>query len=147
MESEGQETVGTEGLPAAVFTDGHRGGATAVVVNESLVAVFKVGLDGGEKRVGEVAVFGEVVTLGKVDDFDGGLESRRFCLFGERDERVFLAGEVKVGSERSGGAEKAGDFKRAGHERGEAESGVFRGVFLIIGGLVGFVDDDEAEVF
>lgn len=34
----------------------------------------------------------------------------------------------------------------AGDEAGEAESGIARGIFLIIGGFVGFVDDDETEV-
>jgi len=34
----------------------------------------------------------------------------------------------------------------AGDEASEAESGIARGIFLIVGGFVGFVDDDEAEV-
>lgn len=32
-------------------------------------------------------------------------------------------------------------------ETGEAKRRVFWGVFLVVGGFVGFVDDDEAEVF
>ena len=32
------------------------------------------------------------------------------------------------------------------HETGEAEGGITGRVFLIIGGLVGFVDDDETEI-
>lgn len=34
----------------------------------------------------------------------------------------------------------------ADNEAGEAESGIARGIFLIIGGFVGFVDDNETEV-
>ena len=56
-------------------------------------------------------------------------------------------GKVIVGSERGGGALEAGDFKRCSHEAGKTESGIFRGVFLEVGGFVGFVDNDEAEIF
>lgn len=45
-----------------------------------------------------------------------------------------------------GGTEDAGDFLLAGDEAGEAQGGVTGCVFLIIGGFVGFVDNDEAEV-
>ena len=34
----------------------------------------------------------------------------------------------------------------AGNEAGEAESGVFWGFFLEIGGFMGFIDNNEAEV-
>ncbi len=75
------------------------------------------------------------------------MESGSFGFFSEGDEGVFSVCEVKVGDERGGGAKQTRDFKSAGDERGEAEGGVFRGVFLVISGFVGFVDDDETEVF
>lgn len=70
VESQRKETVGAEGLPAAVFADGHGGGTTAIVVDESLVAKVKVFFDGGKERVGEVAVFSKILALCEVDDFD-----------------------------------------------------------------------------
>lgn len=51
-------------------------------------------------------------------------------------------GEVEVGDEGGGGAEEAGDFEAFCHKRGEAEGGVFRSVFLVVGGFVSLVDDD-----
>ena len=42
VESQGEETVGAESLPAARFTEGERGGAAAVVENQGLVVVFEV---------------------------------------------------------------------------------------------------------
>ena len=122
MESEREEAVGAECLPAAVFADGHRGGAAAVVVDESLVAVVEVLFDCCEESVGEVVIFSKVVTLGEVDNFDVGSDGGGFGFFGERDKGVFRLGEVEVGDERGGGAEEAGDFEVASDERGEAES-------------------------
>ncbi len=65
----------------------------------------------------------------------------------EGNEGVFGLCEVIVGDERGGGAEEAGDFEGACHEGSEADGGIFGGVFLVIGGLVSFVDDDESEIF
>ncbi len=50
-----------------------------------------------------------------------------------------------------GSAEETGDFlvrglAACGDEAGETESGITGGVFLVIGGFVGLVDDDEAEI-
>lgn len=56
------------------------------------------------------------------------------------------SGEVIVDEIRGGGALEAGDFEGASDEAGEAQGGIARGVFLVIGGFVGFVDDDLAEV-
>ena len=147
VESEGEETVGAEGLPAAVFAKGEWGGAAAVVVNEGLVAGGEVFFDVSEERVGEVAVFGERLARGGVDDLDAGGDGGGFGLFGEEDEGVFVFGEEEVGDEGGGGAKEASDFEGAGEEGSEADGGVFGGVFLVVGGFVGFVDDDEAEVF
>ena len=78
---------------------------------------------------------------------DAGGDGGGFCLFGEEDEGVFVFGEEEVGDEGGGGAKEASDFEGAGEEGSEADGGVFGGVFLVVGGFVGFVDDDEAEVF
>ena len=146
MKSEREEAARTECLPTAVFADSHWSGAAAVVVDEGLIAVAEVFFDCREERIGEVAIFGEVVALSEVDDFDVGSDGGSFCLFGEGDEGAFGLGEVEVGDERGGGAEEAGDFEVAGDERGEAEGGVFGSVFLVVGGFVRLVDNDESEI-
>ena len=46
MEGEGEETLWAEGLPAAFFTESERGGAAAIVENESLTVIFEVFFDG-----------------------------------------------------------------------------------------------------
>jgi len=146
VEGEGEETVGAEGLPAAFFAESERGGAAAVVIDEGLVAVLEVLLDGGKKRVGEVAVFGEGFAGGEVDNLDVGGDGGSFGFLGEGDEGVFGLGEIKVGDERGGGAKEARDVEGAGKEGSEADGGVFGGVFLVVSGFVGFVDDNEAEI-
>lgn len=79
------------------------------------------------------------------------MESRGFAgglsLFGEGNEGVFRGGEVIIGGKRGSSAKNAGDFGTFCYETGEAQSGIFRGVFLEISAFVGFVDDDEAEIF
>ena len=57
-----------------------------------------------------------------------------------------MAGEVIVYEVGGGRAEDAGDFEGAGDLAGEAEGGVAGGVFLVIGGFVGFVNQDKTEV-
>lgn len=47
MEREGQETIGAKSLPTAVFADGHGSRAATVVIDEGLVAIFKVFLNSG----------------------------------------------------------------------------------------------------
>ncbi len=55
-------------------------------------------------------------------------------------------GKVIIDKIRGGGALETGDFKSASNETSEAQGGIARCVFLVIGGFVGFVDDDLAEV-
>lgn len=54
--------------------------------------------------------------------------------------------EVEIGGERSGGALDTEGVEMIGDETGEAESGVFRSLVLVVSGFVGFVDDDESKV-
>ena len=58
-----------------------------------------------------------------------------------------MASEIIVRDNRGGGTLETGDFERASQEAGKPESGVFRSVFLIVGGFMGLVDDDETEIF
>ena len=146
VEGEGEVAVGAEGLPAAVITEGERGGTAAVVEDEGLVVLVEVVLEGGEQRLGEIAVAREEGAILEIDDGDGGGLGGGFGLMVEGDEGGFLASEVIIDEVGSGGAENAGDFEGSGNVAGEAKGGIAGGVFLVVGGLVGFVDEDEAEV-
>ena len=44
VKRQGEKTIGTEGLPTAIFANRQRGGAAAVVEDEGLAAVLEVGL-------------------------------------------------------------------------------------------------------
>ena len=69
-----------------------------------------------------------------------------FGIGSERDDGLILLGEVKIGNEWCGGALNTGDVERFGHETGKAQSRIFGRVFLGVGGLVRFVDDDKTEI-
>lgn len=114
-----------------------------------------------QEKVRKVAIFGEISAVFEVDKGDFGVDGGLFGFFGEFDEGIMVFCEVIIDEIRGGGAEDAfwlrlygfeglkfGGFwlELANDEAGEAEGGVARGVFLVIGGLMGFVDDDEAEV-
>ena len=73
--------------------------------------------------------------------FGGG-----FCLFIKGDKSIFRLGEIIISGKRGGGAEDARDFGGMRHETSQAERGIFGGVFLEIGGFVGLVDNNKAEV-
>lgn len=103
-------------------------------------------LDFGDEGVGKIAIFGEISAILEVDEEDFGVFGGGFGLFGKFDEGMAGFCEVIIDEIRGGGAEDAGDFLLAGNEAGETEGGVTGCVFLIIGGFVGFVDNDEAEV-
>ena len=96
--------------------------------------------------MGEVAVAREEGAVLEVDDGDGGGLGGGFGLMVEGDKSGFLASEVIIDEVGSGGAEDAGDFEGGGDLAGEAKGGIAGGVFLVVGGLVGLVDEDEAEV-
>ena len=70
-----------------------------------------------------------------------------FSFSSERDKSVFLAGEVIIRNERSGGTLETSDFEVTGEEASQAESRIFGSVFLIIRGFVGLVDNDKTKVF
>lgn len=103
--------------------------------------------DGREESIGKITRARKIGTVGEVNDFDLGGDGGGFGFLGEIDERRVGLGKVEVGDERGGRAENARDFECGGYKRGEAKSGVFWGVFLVVSGFMGFVDDDEAEIF
>ena len=83
----------------------------------------------------------------KIDDFYVGSESVVFSLLGEKDERVFRFCEIKIRDKRSGGAEDARDFKIGSKERSETKSRIFRRIFLVIGGFMSLINNNESKIF
>lgn len=146
VEGEGEVAVGAEGLPATMITEGERSGAAAVVEDESLVVLGEVVFKGGEQGLGEIAVLQEKGAVLEVYDGGDGGFCGGFGFVIKGDEGGVLAGEVIIYEIRGGRAEDAGDFEGAGDLAGEAEGGVAGGVFLVVGGFVGFVNQDKAEV-
>ncbi len=51
-------------------------------------------------------------------------------------------GEVIINDIGGGGASNAGNFALTSNKTSQAEGGIARRIFLIIGTFVGFVDDD-----
>lgn len=146
VEGHGKVAVWAEGLPAAMFADGERGRTATIVKNQGLVAVFEVFGDGGEKLIGKIVIFLEVVTIFEVDNSDFGVNGGGFSAGGEFDEGFFGFGEMIIDDVRGGGAEDTGDFEACGHETGKAEGGITGRIILVVGAFVGFVDNDETEV-
>ena len=146
MESEREETVRAEGLPATSFAERDRGGAAAIMEDQGLVVMGEVIFDALEKGVGKIAITSEILAIFEIDDGGADGSGGSFGLSSKSDERMFAFSKVIIGDEGGGGTEETSDAELAGGEAGEADGGVFGGVFLEIGGFVGLVDDDEAEI-
>ena len=61
VECQGEKTVFAEDFGATALAKSERGGAATVVKNQSLAVIFEVVFDGGEERVGKIAVFAEIL--------------------------------------------------------------------------------------
>lgn len=59
VKGKGNETMRTEGLIATATTKSERGGATAVVKNESLLMILEILGDLIEERGAKIAIFGK----------------------------------------------------------------------------------------
>ena len=99
-----------------------------------------------QEKVGKIAIFGEIGAVFEVYQGDFGVDGGLFGFFGELDEGMAGFRKVVVDEIGGGGAEETGGFCLASDETGEAEGGIARGVVLIVGRLMGFVDNDQAEV-
>lgn len=107
MEGEGKVTIWTEGLPTAIFTDSHRGGAAAIMKNKGLMVILNIVLYFCQEKVRKIAIFGEIGTIFEVDEGNFGVNGGRFGFFGEFGEGIMNFGEVVVDEVRGGGAEDA----------------------------------------
>ena len=57
-----------------------------------------------------------------------------------------MLGKVIISDERGSSTLNTRNFERAGDKTSKTDGRIFRGVFLIVGGFVSFVNDDEAEI-
>lgn len=75
MESEGEITIRAEGLPTAIFANGHRGRATTIMKNKGLIFILNIILYFCQEEVGKIAIFGEIDTVFEIDKGDFGVDS------------------------------------------------------------------------
>ena len=74
------------------------------------------------------------------------LDGSGFGFSSKRNEGIMGRSEMKVDDIGGGGTLNTGDFEGFADEAGEAQGGIVRGVFLVIGTFVGFVDDNETKI-
>jgi len=124
------------------------GEAAAIQKDDDLFTVFEAFFDGSTKDFGDNGVAALLLSGfdAHVDDTGQG-ERGTVGPLGEMGEVVFAEEGVVVGFERrGGGAEENGALLEVATNDGEVACVVFRRVFLFVGGLVFFIDDDEAQV-
>jgi len=107
VESEGEVTIWTKGLPAAILANGHRGRTTTIMENKGLMFILNIILYFCQEKVGKIAIFGEIGTVFEIDKGDFGVNGGRFGFFGEFGEGIVDFGKVIVDEIRGGGAEDA----------------------------------------
>ena len=125
------------------------GEAAAVEENDDLFVGFEAFFDGSTKDVRDngVTAFMFLRLDAHVDDA-GERKGGSVGSFGEFDELVFAKLGVLEGLEgRGGGAEEDSALFEMAANDGEVPGVVFGWVFLFVGGLMFFIDDDEAGVF
>lgn len=146
MEGHGKITFGTKGLPATFFANSKRGGAAAIMKDESLMFSLEVFFDGCQKLVGEVTVFKKIGAFFKVDDSDFGGDGGRLGFFGKLNEGMVSFSEMKIDDVGGGGTLNAGDIEGFSNKTSETDGRITRGVFLVISRFVGFIDDDKSKI-
>ena len=121
--------------------------STAVEQDHDLLFAVEALFDfGGEFARDDLLVAGFLELLAHVDDFDFG-ERPLFHAIGQLDERIFVLLRVEVGFERrSGRAQHDDGIRHLGAHYGDVAGVVARRFFLLVGGVVLFVDDDQREI-
>lgn len=114
--------------------------------NKSLMFSLDIFLDGGQELVGKIAIFEKIGAILEVNDGRLGGDGGGFGFFGKLNQGIVGLGEVKIYDIRGGSALDARYFEGTRHKTGEPEGGIARGVFLIIGTFVSFVNDNKAKV-
>ena len=140
--------VGAGFFASAVGAGDGGGEAAAVQEEHGLFAAGEAdayGFDefGGEEGTGLAGLF--FAFEPHVDDADVGHDGAVDAL-GQADETVFAGAGVAVGFEGGGrGAEEDGAALQGAAHDGDVAGVVVGGLVLLVGGLVFFVDDEEAE--
>ena len=134
-------------MAAAVALQG-AGEAAAVEEKDGLLAFFEALFEGGAEAVGEDGDLAFLLLLFQthVDDADErhGVGVGAFV---EAEELVFSGeGVLPAFERRRGGAENDGAGLEGGAEDGDVAGLVAGDVFLLVGGFVLLIDDDEAEI-
>ena len=75
MEGEGEVTIWTEGLPTAIFANGHRSRTTTIMKNKGLMFILNIILYFRQEKVGKIAIFGEIGAVFEIDKGDFGVDS------------------------------------------------------------------------
>ncbi len=94
-------------------------------------------MDASDERIAEYAATSKVGAIFKIDNGNVGSFGGFDGEFGERDDGMMSLTDVIIGDEWRGGTEQS-----LRHNSGKTEGGIFGILILVIGGLVGFVDDD-----
>lgn len=96
--------------------------------------------------IGKIAIFEKISAVFEVNDGRLGGDGGGFGFFGKLNQGIVSLGEVKIDDIRGGSALDARYFEGTRHKTGEPEGGIARGVFLIIGTFVSFVNYNKAKV-
>ena len=101
---------------------------------------------GGEFARDDLLVAGLLELLAHVDDFDFGQRTLLHAI-GQFDQRIFIFLRVEIRLQRRRGRAQHDDgIRHLGAHHGNIAGVIARRFFLLVGGVVLFVDDDEREI-
>ena len=132
---------------AAGAAEDDRGISAAVEQDHDLLfAVEPLFYFGGEFARDDLLMAGLLELLAHVDDFDFG-QRALFYAIGQFDQRIFIFLCVEIRLQRGRGRTQHDDrVRHLGAHYGNIAGVVARRFFLLVGGVVLFVDDDQCEI-
>ena len=114
--------------------------------NKSFMFSLDIFLDGGQELVGKIAIFEKIGAILEVNDGRLGGDGGGFGFFGKLNQGIVGLREVKIDDIGGGSALDARYFEGTRHKTSKPEGGIARGVFLIVGAFVSFVNDNKTKV-
>jgi len=108
--------------------------------------IFEIVFDRSKEFGAKIAVLSEEVAIFKINNSNIWSNGSVFSFFGKSDEGIFGLGQIIILDKRSGGAFDAANIQSFCDKAGEAQSGIFRSVFLKISGFVALVNNNKAEI-